>query len=204
MLTVMTSDHGESLGEHNYWFDHGMFGFQTCLHVPLVVRYPGVIEPRVDSDPVELIARRADASSSSPGGASETAAGCAVGRSSAAASAASARPRRTIAFAEAGYSRNGGWIRVAMDGHFTLHRLSTAADRKRVGGHANADFALFDLRSDPGETDQRRRPPSRASSIDFAGARRRGRAQAALPARIATPSDCGAGREVDEGHRGRS
>jgi arylsulfatase A-like enzyme len=54
-LTVFTSDHGESLGEHNYYFDHGRFGFQTCLRVPLVFNYPGVLAPRVDRRPAELV-----------------------------------------------------------------------------------------------------------------------------------------------------
>jgi arylsulfatase A-like enzyme len=54
-LTAFTSDHGESLGEHAYYFDHGRFGFQTCLRVPLILHYPGVIAPRVDRQPVELL-----------------------------------------------------------------------------------------------------------------------------------------------------
>ncbi len=40
-LTAFTPDHGESLGEHAYYFDHGRFGFQTCLRVPLILHYPG-------------------------------------------------------------------------------------------------------------------------------------------------------------------
>ncbi|MBV8203240.1 MAG: sulfatase [Acidobacteria bacterium] len=54
-LTAFTADHGESLGEHAYYFDHGRFGFQTCLRVPLILHYPGVIAPRVDRQPVELL-----------------------------------------------------------------------------------------------------------------------------------------------------
>jgi arylsulfatase A-like enzyme len=54
-LTAFTSDHGESLGEHAYYFDHGRFGFQTCLRVPLILHYPGVLAPRVDRQPVELL-----------------------------------------------------------------------------------------------------------------------------------------------------
>ncbi|HEY6321453.1 MAG TPA: sulfatase, partial [Thermoanaerobaculia bacterium] len=54
-LTAFTSDHGESLGEHAYYFDHGRFGFQTCLRVPLILHYPGVLAARVDRQPVELL-----------------------------------------------------------------------------------------------------------------------------------------------------
>jgi len=40
-LVVLTSDHGESLGEHDYYFDHGENLFHPSLRVPLIVRAPG-------------------------------------------------------------------------------------------------------------------------------------------------------------------
>ena len=40
-LVVLTSDHGESLGDHNYFFEHGRFPYDDCVHVPLIVRVPG-------------------------------------------------------------------------------------------------------------------------------------------------------------------
>jgi arylsulfatase len=36
-LTAFTADHGESLGDHGYYFDHGRFSFQTCKRVPLIL-----------------------------------------------------------------------------------------------------------------------------------------------------------------------
>ena len=54
-LTAFTSDHGESLGEHGYYFNHGRFGFQTCLRVPLILHWPGKIAAAVDRQPVELV-----------------------------------------------------------------------------------------------------------------------------------------------------
>ena len=39
-LIVLTSDHGEGLGSHGYWFDHGTYLFDEELHVPLIVRLP--------------------------------------------------------------------------------------------------------------------------------------------------------------------
>ena len=39
-VVVMTSDHGESLGEHDYYFDHGEDLFEPSLAVPLVVVGP--------------------------------------------------------------------------------------------------------------------------------------------------------------------
>ena len=41
-LVVLTSDHGESLGEHGYYFDHGENLFDPSVRIPLVVAGPGV------------------------------------------------------------------------------------------------------------------------------------------------------------------
>jgi arylsulfatase A-like enzyme len=40
-VVILTSDHGESLGEHGYYFDHGEDLFDPCLDVPLIVVSPG-------------------------------------------------------------------------------------------------------------------------------------------------------------------
>lgn len=40
-VVVVTSDHGESLGEHDYYFDHGENLFDPCLRIPLLVAVPG-------------------------------------------------------------------------------------------------------------------------------------------------------------------
>ena len=42
---VLTADHGESMGEHSYYFQHGWYAYEDCLHVPLVVRAPGLLPP---------------------------------------------------------------------------------------------------------------------------------------------------------------
>jgi choline-sulfatase len=49
-LVIITSDHGEGLGEHGEDV-HGYFVYETTLHVPLVVRGPGV-KPGTVVDPV--------------------------------------------------------------------------------------------------------------------------------------------------------
>ncbi len=41
---IITSDHGEELLEHGYW-DHGHSLHHTELHVPLFLRWPGVLKP---------------------------------------------------------------------------------------------------------------------------------------------------------------
>lgn len=39
---ILTADHGEALCEHGYW-DHGYTLMQSDLHIPLVLRWPGVL-----------------------------------------------------------------------------------------------------------------------------------------------------------------
>ncbi len=47
--TVFTADHGESLGEHDYWWEHGDYVWNPTLHVPLAFVLP-------ESDPLHRTA----------------------------------------------------------------------------------------------------------------------------------------------------
>jgi len=42
-LVVFTADHGESLGEHGYFYEHGTYVYQPTVRVPLVVHWPEVV-----------------------------------------------------------------------------------------------------------------------------------------------------------------
>ncbi len=44
-LLVVSADHGESLGEHQYYFAHGEFVYQPTSRVPLIFHWPGKIPP---------------------------------------------------------------------------------------------------------------------------------------------------------------
>jgi len=46
----LTSDHGESLGEHDYYFDHGEDLFDPCLEIPLIMTVPGASGGRRSSE----------------------------------------------------------------------------------------------------------------------------------------------------------
>lgn len=52
-LVVVTSDHGEGLGEHGE-ASHTLFLFQTTLHVPLVLHWSDRLVPGVIDEPVTL------------------------------------------------------------------------------------------------------------------------------------------------------
>ncbi|HEU4403584.1 MAG TPA: sulfatase, partial [Candidatus Polarisedimenticolia bacterium] len=43
LLTVLTSDHGESLGEQGYYFAHGEYLYNAGLRVPLIVSLAGTV-----------------------------------------------------------------------------------------------------------------------------------------------------------------
>ena len=40
---IFTADHGEALCEHHFW-DHGLSVYHSELHVPLILRWPGVLK----------------------------------------------------------------------------------------------------------------------------------------------------------------
>jgi len=53
-LVVVTSDHGESLGEHQE-ATHGFFLYDATVRVPLMASWPGQIEPRRFDAPARLV-----------------------------------------------------------------------------------------------------------------------------------------------------
>jgi arylsulfatase A-like enzyme/Flp pilus assembly protein TadD len=53
-LIVVTSDHGESLGEHGER-THGLFAYDATLRVPLIMWAPFQIRPTVFAEPVRLV-----------------------------------------------------------------------------------------------------------------------------------------------------
>ena len=163
-LTVFTSDHGESLGEHAYYFDHGRFGFQTCLRVPLIFHYPGVLAPRVDRQPVELLDLAPTlleaAGASLPGGAWKQGHSLtrrlrglapvlpALPAPPAAPPGAAPVP---LAFSEAGWETNNKWQKAVRDGRFKLLVAQTYHEQRWIAGEG-VEFALYDLAADPLET----------------------------------------------------
>jgi len=149
-VTVVTADHGESLGEHNYYFSHGRLPFQTCLRVPLVFHWPGVLPARRDASPVELIdlapTLLALAGKELPGG--RWAQGASLLPRLRATSEVS-EPH--LSFSESGYGQNRHWLHVVRDARFKLVYAPMERDQRWVGG-VGKEFVLFDLEEDPGET----------------------------------------------------
>jgi len=148
-LTVFTSDHGESLGEHGYFFDHGRFSFETCLHVPLIFHFPGRIEPRVDAEPAELLSVTPTilqfAGVSLPDGV------WMQGRSLMGRLRGESGDEDGFSHAEAGYATEGRWQKIVRDDRYKLIYAPFSASQRFIGGRKQP-FALYDLLADPMET----------------------------------------------------
>ena len=54
-LVIFTADHGESLGEHGSWFEHGPLPYNTTARVPLLLRQGRGLGGRRVERPVELV-----------------------------------------------------------------------------------------------------------------------------------------------------
>lgn len=54
LITLLTADHGESLGEHGYHFAHGEYLYEQGLRVPLMLRAPGLVEAGRRTDALVL------------------------------------------------------------------------------------------------------------------------------------------------------
>lgn len=53
-LVVFTADHGESLGDHDLWFQHGSSVHEPQIHIPLTILGPGIAARSVDA-PVSAV-----------------------------------------------------------------------------------------------------------------------------------------------------
>jgi arylsulfatase A-like enzyme len=133
-IVLLTSDHGESLGEHGYFFDHGEDLFRPSLEIPFLIAGPGVpkgqrrdafvstldVVPTIlDSVKVSYPPDLAGASVLAPG------------------SGASAEPRDRL-FAQNDRNLSATWTRD--------YKLVQTPGQKRN------DLALFDVERDPAES----------------------------------------------------
>ena len=53
-LIIVAADHGEGLGEHGE-MEHGMFLYETTVHVPLIIRAPRPFARRIVTETVQLV-----------------------------------------------------------------------------------------------------------------------------------------------------
>jgi len=148
MLVVFTSDHGEALGEHGYYFGHGMYPFQDGLHVPLIVRLPHVVPRGVDKAPVPLLDVSPTilqaAGESLPNGRWQQ------GRSLLHRLWSRSPEKGRLVYSESGVAIRRHWMKSVTDGRYKLVWVPSVQAQRRVLKKLS-DFALFDLNADPGE-----------------------------------------------------
>lgn len=133
-LVVLTSDHGESLGEHDYYFDHGENVFDPGLAIPLIVALPGAPAGRrtpVPASTLDLLPTILDALK-------VTFPPDLAGRS-----LLPALHGEPEAWRERLFAQNERHLTAGFDARF-----KTVA----TPGKNGTSFALYDRRNDPGET----------------------------------------------------
>ena len=55
-ILIVTADHGESFVENRLYYEHGMFAYDNCARVPLLIRFPRMLHSTMEIDrPVSLV-----------------------------------------------------------------------------------------------------------------------------------------------------
>ncbi len=133
-IVILTSDHGESLGEHDYYFDHGQNLYDPSMRIPLVMAGPGLAaghRSEVPATTLDLVPTVLDAVKVSyPPGLD--------GRSLLGAGNGGPGPGRPRLFGQNDRNLLGSWD----------HRFKIVATPTEEG----TDYSLYDRRRDPGET----------------------------------------------------
>jgi arylsulfatase len=145
-VLVVTADHGESQGEHDYYLEHGRFSYQVNAHVPLFLVQEGripagkVIEAPVgliDLTPTLLALAGLPPAATHEG---QDLLPLILGEPGATAP--------DYVFMESGYHPQTPQLTVRR-GDWKLIHVQAAEDRAEMAGSA---WELYDLAADPGET----------------------------------------------------
>ncbi|HEV7784241.1 MAG TPA: sulfatase-like hydrolase/transferase, partial [Thermoanaerobaculia bacterium] len=138
-VVAVAGDHGESLGEHGE-LTHGLLLYEPTLHVPLILRAPGRLSPRVVRTPVSLV----DLAPTLAGLLGHTFSGPGLkprdGRDLAADLLAGREPGGVEVYAESQYPAIFGWSPLAALRRRDLKYISAPSPE------------LYDLAKDPKET----------------------------------------------------
>jgi len=147
MIVVFAADHGESLGEHDYW-GHGRYLYEPSLRVPLGIRWKGTVEQTV----IERQATIIDIAPTILGLLAIEAPSDFTGFSWAAAVKGGQLPdERTICFQAHKGAVHGEHDDERARSKGLLSVGIVNGDRKEILRVKNGDHLLFDLDEDPGE-----------------------------------------------------
>jgi choline-sulfatase len=152
-VVAVAADHGEGLGEHGE-LTHGLLLYEPTIHVPLLLRAPWGLKPRVVAAPVSL----ADLAPTLAGLVGRPFPAGRDGRDLSKALLAGEQPPPGNVYAETRYPATFGWSPLA-----ALRRR----DRKYI---ASPRPELYDLARDPGEaTNLLASAPTSASETEARG-----------------------------------
>lgn len=146
MLIVLTADHGESLGEHDYYLEHGALSYQPTARVPLIVALEGTVPA---GQRIERAVGLVDVSATMV-----ELAGLSIPRMFEGTSLAGALRGDASAdwpqhvFMQSGSVPNAPQLSVR-EGRWKLIRIAFPPERKLMTGN---EYELYDLVADPGET----------------------------------------------------
>ncbi len=144
LLIILTADHGESLGEHNYYFEHGRFPYDPCARVPLIVSGGIVTRHGVQvGDPVAIM----DIYPTILDYTGIHGTGSEMGRSLRGSIEGNASPGHRYIFMESGYERD--YQKTIRNGRWKLIYIPDTKTQRIMN---STEFALYDLSKDPGET----------------------------------------------------
>lgn len=138
-LIVVVGDHGESLGEHNYYFEHGRFPYDNNARVVLMVHPPGGVAEKRIAAPVSAF---------SAGATILELAGLTVPKDWEAASVmpATRGQAQPHVFTEVGFQLD--YMLAVRDERHKLIYIPNALDQRMLGG---SEWELYDWRADPAE-----------------------------------------------------
>jgi choline-sulfatase len=148
-VVAVAADHGEGLGEHGE-LTHGLLLYQPTLHVPLLLRAPWALKPRVVAAPVSLV----DLAPTLAGLLGQAFAGPLDGRDLSKTLVAGGEPAASEVYAETRYPATFGWSPLAALRRRDLKYISSSRPE------------LYDLRRDPKESASLLAPAGKSASED--------------------------------------
>lgn len=144
-VVIVVGDHGESLDEHGYLFNHGARLWEESTHVPLVVRWPGRLAPGTRSDVLVSVTQ--------------------VSRLLLQATGVEPWSRMEPVTEVAAYTTGQqarGLLALGLRGERTRQGASIRRERTKVLSHDGGPPVYYDLSADPDEEAPLPVPPERA------------------------------------------
>jgi len=151
-LVIVTSDHGESFGEHGHW-GHNMFLYEDLLGIPFIVRPPGGLDggrvvEEVVAQPTDILPTVLSRIGVRPPDGTQ---GRDLSRYLGAGGAEPPAGLDSPLLAFADLERNVNWG-ARWGAHLDRDLASARADRWKYILSSTGEEELYDLETDPGET----------------------------------------------------